>query len=45
MIETKYDFTLFDSAKHRLDVNIFDKKHGALRISVPEKSIHTLIYK
>lgn len=32
-------------ADMKLDVNVFDKSYGALRVTLPGKSIHTLIYK
>jgi glucosylceramidase len=36
---------LYNIADHELDVNIFDKTNGVLRMSLEAKSIHTLIYK
>ncbi|KAG5671449.1 hypothetical protein PVAND_001645 [Polypedilum vanderplanki] len=36
---------LYNIAEHSMDVNVFDKEHGVLRLELPAKSLHTLIYK
>jgi hypothetical protein len=32
-------------AEHDMKINIFDKEHGVMRMTVPAKSLHTMIYK
>ncbi|KAL7024080.1 hypothetical protein ACKWTF_012898 [Chironomus riparius] len=36
---------LYNMAEHYLHVNIFDHDHGALRLDLPAKSAHTVVYK